>query len=463
MQSERLKIKEFTEHFNIFRNKKGIKVNQDQWLFQDEYLKDMDIVSHLSGLMICSYYITHSTDIFCFDIDLHEKYLNDEYRTIAQFNKYNFITGIFGTPCLIFQSSKSRGLHLYYKMNQKILFSILKQEILKKIGMTEKELKIMGIEILPTPDKALKLPYAIRDEGALLNQELKYMFPSCRENADKVIEYILQSYEYDYYTLFNDKPELSDIWLKQVTRKKQYQNYAKVNRLEKYEVELLPELVHGNTNNAIERLSYNYNVNGLTIEQSTARTINLLDKKNIFRDTDLSDRRIHDRIDSHFKRFTKYKPELLKTGTFNTKDTAPIDLLQESLIQKAIDKLCIYMYPHPSKNKFEEHNRNQVLNKYKQFLNNLYKWTRYIESIPDIRRQEISYTYNYFYYYTKIKGLIPLPQNLMVNWNDRYNEIIDLLKRAEIIELKQKYYNPYEAKQHNDKVKGICNYYKVNL
>ena len=466
MESELNNLKELTEYLNIFHSKKCAKVKKVGWLFSEDYLFNDNIASHFKGNIILAYFITNSTDLFCFDIDLHGSYLNKEIKQLIKLDRYNYITDNFGAPSLIFQSSRSGGLHLYYKINQKMYFEILKAEILKKLNIPESELNKKGIEIRPTPSKALRLPYAIKEGGAILNYDLKYLFPPVKENAQKCIDFILQSTIYNYFELFNEPPQIADIWLKQKTKKRQFDNFKMINRLEKYESEYISELRQGYTNAPICNIIANCYFNGLNESQCLIRLENILDNSNIARHRDTKTAALKCRIESEYKRLSKNKTNKLTT-TFNTnKDNK--DLFQDIKIESLAKRLCIYMRPHlyykrDELSRTDKSTLSKIENMYKSFLNNLYNWTRYIENLTEYDRQVINLNYKCFYHFTKTKKLIPLPYNLLEKWNDRYYSIIKDLQKIGVLKLKQRYFNPYKAKMYNSDIKGICNYYEVNF
>ena len=455
------KIINFIEYFNIFMNKKGRLLNNGNWLFQDQPFTHQNIKSHLVGIATYQYYLKYTSDLIGFDIDLHEKYFNEDFKMIKRLNLYHYITDILGPPSLIFQSSDSKGLHLYYKIDIRLPFEILKNGILKKMKTTTKQLKVKSIEILPTPTKALRLPYAIKNGGALLNEDLKYICEPTSENAEKVVDYILKANVYSYYDLFNSPPEISNIWVKQVTKKKQLDNYRQVNRFDKYMKQIEPEIFNGNTNGAIEKLCFNCYTNNFTEEQALYKIQNIFDEKNIVIDSDTKEKRLKQRISSHYVRLRKQKKTAAKTYKKPNRD-----LFQDVMIDNIIDEIL----KRKIKTKFTKSFYDPKLTRYKtrkiktlkNFLNRLYGWTEYIKNISEYERQIMNYQYNFFYYYTR-RGFTPLPKTLLENWNDRYNEIIEVLKEINLIEVKQKFYNPFEAKKYVPETQGICNYYEVNF
>jgi hypothetical protein len=466
MENELNNLSEITQYLNIFRGKKAVKSDNSEWFTVNDYLYDMDIVNHFNGNAILAYVITNSTDIFCFDIDLHGNYLNSEIKNLIKIDRYNYITERFGAPSLIFQSSKSGGLHLYYKIDHKIFFEILKAEILKKLNIQESELNKKGIEIRPTPKNALRLPYAIRDGGAILNYDLKYLFEPTAENAQKVIDYILKSNVNNYIELFDGAPELSDIWLRQKTKKRQFENYRLLNRLEKYESAYIPELIQGNTNRPICNIIANCFFNGLNQDQCLIRLDNILDKSNITRNKDTSSNRLSQRIESEYKRLSKNN--INKLNNSYTRDNKIVDLFQDIKIDGVIKKLCLHMWPHLYYNqdklsRTELSTLSKKRNMYKSFLNNLYRWKNYIDNLSEYDRQVINLKYQYFYWNTKKYKLTPLPKILLRKWNDRYYSIIKDLQKIGVLKLRRKYFNPYKAKMYNSDIKGICNYYEVNF
>lgn len=461
MESELLEIKGLSEYLNIFRGKKAVKSDNSEWFTVNDYLYDMDIVNHFNGNAILAYVITNSTDIFCFDIDLHGNYLNSEIKNLIKINRYNYITERFGAPSLIFQSSKSGGLHLYYKIDHKIYFEILKAEILKRLNITESELNKKGIEIRPTPKNALRLPYAIRDGGAILNYDLKYLFEPTAANAKKAIDFIISQTAYDYNNLFDGAPELSDIWLRQKTKKKQFENYRLLNRLEKYESAYIPELIQGNTNRPICNIIANCFFNGLNQDQCLIRLDNILDKSNISRNKDTSSNRLSQRIESEYKRLSKNNINKLN-NSYTRDNNKTIDLFQEIKIDEVIRKLCIHMWPIGSKARKEDITKKK--NTMKKFLNNLYRWKNYIDNLSEYDRQVINLKYQYFYWNTKKYKLTPLPKSLLRKWSySGYYSIIKDLQKIGVLKLRRKYFNPFKAKLFHSDIKGICNYYEVNF
>jgi len=307
-----------------------------------------------------------------------------------------------------------------------------------------------GYEILPTPDHSLRLPYAIRGGGLLLDPET--LKPIYLINAvEQLKDYFVNGLIYEYSDIFGDIPHIQDIWLNQATQKKQYASYRKFERLKKFEADILP-FIQGQTNKQIERLCFNYFVNNASEEEAYILLENHLNQSGIIADDDLQGKRLLQRISSHYKRFRKQKSNLLLNP--KPEKSEQLDLLREVWITDIVQGIC-------RKRGITHKASIKRLNK---FLLNLYDWTKYIRELPEERRIMINYKYNYFYYYTKIKKLIPLPYVLLRNWsNGHYDKVLNILIEQKVIELKQKYYNPHDLKLFNSDIKGLCNYYKVNF
>ena len=435
-------IQVFCEYFSIYRSKKYYKPdNQEKWLFSDHYLTDTNIQDHLSGLDLYSYLLTKSTDIFSLEIDLHNEKLTKKQKLLRRFERYQYIVKYFGLPSLIFQSSQSMGLHCYYKINRKIFYQVLHSQVLNKLEISKSELNKLGIEILPTPTHALRLPYALKEGGAILDYDLKYMFPPTKENIPKLIQAIVNSNTYQYDDLFD-----SDfIKIDQKTRSKQFQNFTKTNRLSEYEKIILPELMQGNTNQAIEKLAFNCFINGLNVDQTFYRLNDLLENADLIRKKNTQEKLLKVRINNHFKRFERNKITFQNKKPEKVDFTKQVDLYQNETVNKLLKIIC--------ENQNIKHKLQ--IKSIKNFLNKLYIWKHYIDNISLDDAQIMTYRYNYFYHNVKTRGLYPLPYALLTKWTDR-NNITKMIKRLEhegILKLEQ---------NKGSHIK-ICRYYSIDF
>jgi len=447
MQQTNNQVKDFSNYFNIFRNKK-IHKTPAGWLFQENYLTDRNILDTvIKSRALYGYFLKYSTDIFCIDVDLHETFNSPELKTHVRLQRYKFVVDKIGKPSLVFISSYSGGLHLYYKLSQKVFYKIIHKDLLDLFNMTEPELSRAGYDILPTPNRAIRLPHAVKEGGALLDTET--LRPIVVKDMEQLTSELLQSNTYDYIEIFNDIPKIQNSWLNRDTRK-QYKNYLRFNRGRKTEKDILP-FIQKNTNKQLEQLCFNYFVNGITRQEATILIETHLQNSGIDIDYDLTGKRLDKRIKNHYARYKRNKAGILFKPKPRQKPEK--DLFQDSRIDSIVTRICTE----------QSITHKGSISRITRFLNRLYEWTEHIKSLPEAQRITLTYHYKYFYHFTKIKKWIPLPYALLRNWNGKYLEIIPILQTAGILTLARKYFNPYKIKTKYNDVIGICNYYKVDF
>jgi hypothetical protein len=440
----------YPEFFRIFRNKKIVKTSHG-WREpkRNKYLTDNNIYNTLIGVKVYGWFLRYSADVFSIDIDLHKNYLSTAIKAHDRIQKYNYITERLGIPSLLFQSSTSGGLHVYYKIDQLVYYKILLNEIYKIFNTNSSQFKMKGFEVRPTPSQGIRIPHAVKGGGMILDPET--LHPVILTGLDNLQQKISEARIYSFSEIFDTVPEIQNIWIKQKTQLGQFRNYQKIERLRKYEQRILP-LIQGQTNEQIEKLSFNCYANKLDSQEAYYMIEDLLQGSRINLHLDTQGEGLKKRIECHYVRFKKNNTGILN-NKYKKPEPAMVDLFQEVTVRSITDRICA------KRNLTHKGSVNRLRN----FVNELYRWTNYIKKLSKEESIIAGYQYRYFYYLTKVKKWTPLPKVLLKKWNGRSNQIMDILKQEKIIELKRKAFNPYKIKRYNPAIQGICNYFKVNL
>lgn len=410
---------------NIFRSK-HIQRSGDTWRTVEKYLTNKKIWSHVTGLAIFGYFLNYATDIFAFDIDNHIQG-RELYSNIGLLTKYNYLVKQFGRPSIVFRSSDSKGLHCYYKLQEKYPFIVIQQAVLNQIRKLP-----AGIDFRPSPDAGIRLPFAKKEGGLLLDSET--LKPINDIDYSGMIEKLVATKRRHFVEIFNSNP--SAFILKHKSKKAQYKNYKALKKFELLEADIFPIVEgEGNRNEKLERLAFAYHCAGMDAQEGTQRILRHI--TGIGRD--YQQHRIEKQLECHYKRYEKRSGELKAEST-----KANIKRADRQLDLFLQNKINRFVKASPFSTKRQAG--------FRRFMIELYNWTDYIKSMSNQDRVYYNFLYPYFWHNTKRRSLIPLPQNLMQGWNKRHNEIIDYLKESGTIELRQNYSTDL----------GVCNYYYIN-
>ncbi|NMC98188.1 MAG: hypothetical protein GYA62_00505, partial [Bacteroidales bacterium] len=388
-KNDHSKTQVFSDYFNIWRSK-HIEHHNGKWITKDSYLTDSLILDHFSGHITCGYFLTNVTDIFSFDIDVHGTYISNEFKKKDLLDKYSKIKNIFGTPSLVFQSTDSGGLHVFYKLKEKIPFIILEREIIKLFENAGIDLYNSNIEIRPTPRNALRLPCDFKNGGQIIDPiSFKYIAVKSVKTINFINNYTNNAQQYSFNELFwNTRPKsANDFWLNHTNKKTMHRNYTITTRLDKYEKQII--FKNGQTNIDIEKFCFNCWINGLDTNKTYDRLINAFNNANIKRDKDTSDNKLLQRVTAHFKRFDKLKAKKLESyieQKEKIKNGTQLDLF----IENSIKDKATYIVNHYNL-------ARQRLMPLVRILKNLYQWK---ENIRELNREDcliMDYTYPHFY------------------------------------------------------------------
>lgn len=420
-QQQQIEIKKIAECFNLYRNKHILKT-ESGWITSPQYLKNKFIAGHVQGYLTVGAFLLYATDIFAFDVDNHNTD-NDLFNNVIILNRYNYLVQQFGHPSIVFRSSNSGGLHCYYKLQAKYPFIVIQQAVNTKIKKLPK-----GIDFLPTPEHAIRLPFAIKDGGLLL--DIKTLHPVSNITASKMVEALDSIEKKHFIEIFDFAP--SGFLLRPKTKKAQIKNFQGLKKLSKIEKDLFPIIEGaGNRNRKVEQLSFIYYCTGLDVNESVQRILNNMEGAG----RDYREQRLEKQITLNYKRFED-KKERIKFQEQTVKKERQVDLFQEVKINNMVT-----VSPFTSRRK----------KGFKKFLTELYHWKGYIEGLNYKDRVYLNFLYPYFWYNTINRKLIPLPQSLLLQWNQRFIKFMDLLQEKKIIELKQQYSTTL----------GVCKYYTI--
>jgi len=436
-------ITEITEILSLFRSKKYIEFN-NQWIKTTKTISNKSIELHLKGINTLGYTCTKWTGCICFDLDCHNV-TNEEKKIKKLISLYENIISNFGKPSFVVRTKLTGGLHLYYKLDNKILFKTLELEIKKKL-----KYNMNNIEILPTPNKPIRFPFNAKNGGHFLDVDSLKPIQFYENPFMRACELIIKSDKKSIFTFTDPTIKAPVNWLTDKKTYKQVKNYSKVVRFDKYLNKIIPELKEGNTNEPIENIAFNGYINGFDTDLVCDHIENALLNNGIPRKKDTVGKRIKQRVESHFKRFNKNKKKYLDNKYLEFKQkTNLVDYTKDEYISNSLKKLGEM---HLNKKKGIE-----------KFLSELYIWTLYIRSLSKDDILNINTHYKTFYLQVYKNKNIPLPKNLIKQWNQRYFNIIRMLKDKSIIELRVNAFNPYRAKLNSLEIIGTCNYYRVNL
>jgi len=160
----------------------NIKIKDQPWIKRCFYEKaaaidDHAVLDHLCGKHWIATFSGTVTKYFCIDLD-YSPDVEDRARKVFR---------AFPGGAVVFQSSKSKGLHVYYFLDQKITLTKLLRLINLRLDFFNIEVRPGFCEVFPQEKRALRLP--LGKDSFLLN---KGVFTPCHETLKDGIK-ILQS------------------------------------------------------------------------------------------------------------------------------------------------------------------------------------------------------------------------------------------------------------------------------
>ncbi len=176
-------------------NKKTAKLN---WVTKlNEHLTKKIIDKHLNGEITAGYFLKPFVNFFVLDLDLRK-----QTNVTALKKVYKQICNKFVKPSLVFQSSKSKGLHLYWFAEKNYHFSELRKAG-KFVVSNLTAVKGVNIDVFPSTNNkmCLRFPYAMAEGGYALHRDT--LRPIGKVNLTNYIKTAL-----DDRTLYNNLDKL---------------------------------------------------------------------------------------------------------------------------------------------------------------------------------------------------------------------------------------------------------------
>lgn len=404
----------FLDVFQPYRGKFRIKtykksIGDYEWSERQQFLTESLIRRAIQQKVQIAFFNQYTTDYIAIDIDDHqeqgESYLLKIYNQVVSRIKY--------LPSIIYKSP--RGLHVYYFFKERIPIQIISDEMGKKLSGLE-------IEIKPTDTSALRIP----GKGTAIDpdtmQLIRLPFSSAiskvkRYNYSKILE----------TPSFNIVDNLE-------TRRTSVKMLKSSKKIEQVENSILP-FIDGATNDVFLKLCQVYRCSGFTQEQAFERFQQALKQSPTYRGDLHNQKRLKQRIKSEYKN-NAYIPE--------RKTKKPIDDINP--IYETIAENIVNLPSFPF--------ANQRKKPTKKFIVNLLGWKeKQNEIFKDRKELGLKDFYYPYYMNNRKKGLYPLPQVLLKNWNKRYNEIMSFLKEINFLK---------ESGHKYSKQLNICKYYYIN-
>ena len=391
----------------------------NEWIEVNKKLSDSLINSALNGEKKISYFSSIKTKCIGIDIDdHHSKNAFDENGSPGRIllERYkNVVNGLGAYPSILFKSN--RGLHCYYLFTDFTPHEILERKI-------KNRLSDCFIEILPTPNSSLR----IDPKSNLVNPKT---FEFIKFDTDKIEVYELSS--------FLDCSPL-DLRKRQLSNFKQAKGFYRLSKLEKLEESIIPVLP-GTSNENIFKTgllpAYYRTFNG-NIDETVNRIQNRILIPSNYVGELTNTKRLSGRVASSFRKFDKQGIQFI--GNIEQKQTS----IESMLIINEI----LNSSPFSKR-------RNESL---KLFLENLFYWKEYQDSILNDKRELIFWDWFYKNYtLLRKKGFYPIPSVLMKSWNLRYSEFMDYLKLIGILRLEIQYRH-----ENTDSFDNHCRYYSIH-
>ena len=417
-------LERFKPYQGAYRQKQGPVDGQlaftgeasENWIHIESRLTPALIQKAIQEKARVSFFNRHSSSLLGIDIDDHNSDTFSEPST-RMLKTYSQVVDALGFPSVVFRSP--RGMHCYWLFSNQLPFEVLRVRAMQRLKRMPS-----GLEILPTPNKSLRIPSETRQ------LDPKNLFTPVKFDIDSVkpmhfTDAIgLESLPSEVRLDFKAKRELSK-GLKQETR---------LSNLEK---KLRDEISNGHSNEVYKKLATAYYRAGYTVEQAEIRLVDFLHTTDYTGSLLFNRRERRTRLKSSYRHFQKNYP----IGGFDySKNTSvQITIEDEILVSSLLNQ-----------NPFSRQRAKAV----EQFIRNLFYWINYHDAIFFNETDLALWDYVYPYYRQRRKaGFYPLPRNTLQGWNHRYKEIIEWLSGIGVV---QDSGLPFVAGA------GISKYYKVN-
>ena len=278
---------------------------------------------------------------------------------------------------------------------------------------------ILGCEILPTPNRTLRIPC-----------RKQFLDPDTLKPTNELTE-VSQLISYHPIELFEDRflPEYVRSSSNGRYPRKNWQRYTE--RIESMERQFSP-MKPGSTNDVLNTLVPLYRNAGMSPQEAEERLRMLIEQSPSYQGELRNMRRLAQRIRSYYQREMRQQGKTPKIVQKNPAYAPFIDMLLDQ-------------------SPFASQRRSAV----ERFLYSMINWCEWHDRILDdpIRVSELDYTYPY-YRKNRKGGYYPLPTSFLKRANSRYHSIVKWLKCVGVLEESPYTYVPRC---------GICKYYKVHL
>lgn len=370
--------RDFVNTFEPYRNQHARQISeiglfgaQSSWVVVRGYLTDSLIKQALSGAATLAYYKRTWVNSFGVDIDGHEQgsppTLNPEVKRKATLT----IDRIGKAPSICIESP--HGIHLYYFFRTHTSWLVMYTAVNRK-------LEGVDVEILPTPNKPLRIP-----------REHWFLDPATWEPIDPPAPDAVVRYE----------PTI--LYTKDETACKKKTGWSRLANMEAKEREYYP-LENGCTNRTVVECGIAYRLAGLPIKDAVQHFYdNLVEPSKGYCGDLRAVRNIERRFRAIYSQETNYIPQ---------PRTAQMSLLDEEIISHLVD-----IAPFARQ-------RQEPLRK---FFTEMLLWEQYIRGMKEKDPAMFTYMCEKYPYFRKnvLAGYIPMPKSLLRQWNDRHFEIME--------------------------------------
>lgn len=414
------KIDMFFSKLGFYRGKYGEKF-KSEWQTKEHYLTYNKLLKHFSGQTIIGAFSCQFTKCFVIDIDIHEE---EQVKNLMLYKQ--IVNKSFGIESFI--SKSARGLHLYYLLDNYFDSNFLKEKLLNKLKSDNFGREIpKNIEIYPTSTHFIKLPFSVKENNSIMidmNGRFKVIFDKI-EQVDDFVDYVLNLPERHIADIigYNLTPDLTDFKKIAPISKKQGLEQTEWGGVEEYYRQTYPDGVQGgNSNQFILDMTFICWKYHLSLED-TQRTIENLIKTNGNPKKDTQGRNLYRRIRCRYNQVVK-NSIVIKKKLEKKQEYEEIPKEDSENIAKIVSE-C------PKSTQF----RKGLL----KFLENVYRWNKYIRSLNKYQALFLNKIFPFFYNFAYKQKLLPLPYTLMTGWSKRYFIYIDYLRSVGVITLEKNY------------------------
>ena len=401
----------YTRLCTVHASGNGSGKTAHEWRTISSYLIRPIIEEAIEGNMVIGWFQSTMPVAFGIDIDDHQGTGWSTGKSSSLLHRtYNGVRKTLPEPSLVVKSP--RGLHLYYLMKERIPWKILE-------GLLREKVWILGCEILPTPNRTLRIPC-----------RKQFLDPNTLEPTDELTEgsQLISNHPIE---LFEDRclPEYVRSPSNGRYPRKKWQRYTE--RIESVERQFSP-IKPGSTNDTLNTLVPLYRNTGMNPEEAEERLRILIEQSPSYQGELRNIRRLAQRIRSYYQREMKGQSQKPKFDQKNPAYAPFVDMLLDQ-------------------SPFAPQRRSAI----ERFLYSIINWCKWHDTILDdpIRVSELDYIYPW-YRKNRQGGYYPLPTSFLKGANSRYHSIVKWLKRVGVLEE-----SPYKYSPHG----GICKYYKVHL